>query len=148
MANRSDRIKKGLERVPHRALLYATGIPTGEMKKPFIGVATSFTDLIPGHIGMRDLERFIEKGVHTGGGDPFIFCVPGICDGIAMGHEGMSYSLPSRELIADMIEAVTKAHALDGLVLLTNCDKITPGMLMAAARLNIPSIVLTAGPMI
>lgn len=147
MANRSDRIKKGLERVPHRALLYATGIPAGEMKKPFIGVATSFSDLIPGHIGMRDLERFIEKGVHTGGGYPMLFGLPGICDGIAMGHKGMHYSLPSRELIADMVESVAEAHAFDGLILLTNCDKITPGMLMAAARLNIPTIVVTAGPM-
>ncbi|MBI5598137.1 MAG: dihydroxy-acid dehydratase [Deltaproteobacteria bacterium] len=144
---RSDRIKKGSERVAHRALLYATGMPGGEMKKPFVGVATSFTDLIPGHIGMRDLERFIEKGVHTGGGYPMIFGLPGICDGIAMGHRGMNYSLPSRELIADIIESVAEAHALDGLVLLTNCDKITPGMLMAAARLDIPSIVVTAGPM-
>jgi dihydroxy-acid dehydratase len=144
---RSDRVKKGLERVPHRTLLYATGMPKSEMLKPFIGVVTSFTDLIPGHIGMRDLERFIEKGVHAGGGYPFIFGVPGICDGIAMGHAGMHYSLPSRELIADMIESVTMAHGLDGLVLLTNCDKITPGMLMAAGRLNVPSIVVTAGPM-
>lgn len=145
---RSTKIKKGLERVPHRALLYATGIPRTEMHKPFIGVATSFTDIIPGHIGMRDLERFIEKGVHTGGGWPFFFGVPGICDGIAMGHAGMHYSLPSRELIADMVETVAQAHQLDGLVLLTNCDKITPGMLMAAARINIPSIVITAGPML
>lgn len=145
---RSAKIKKGLERVPHRALLYATGIPRTEMNKPFIGVATSFTDIIPGHIGMRDLERFIEKGVHTGGGYPFLFGVPGICDGIAMGHSGMHYSLPSRELIADMVETVAQAHQLDGLVLLTNCDKITPGMLMAAARIDIPSIVITAGPML
>ncbi|KAF0145265.1 MAG: dihydroxy-acid dehydratase [Nitrospirae bacterium] len=145
---RSRIIKQGLERVPHRALLYATGIPKNEMKKPFIGVATSFTDIIPGHIGMRDLERFIEKGIHTGGGYPFFFGIPGICDGIAMGHSGMHYSLPSRELIADMVESITQAHQLDGLVLLTNCDKITPGMLMAAARINIPSIVVTAGPMI
>lgn len=144
---RSDTIKKGIERLPHRALLYATGIPRSEMDKPFIGVATSFTDLIPGHIGMRDLERFIEKGVHAGGGYPFFFGVPGICDGIAMGHGGMFYSLASRELIADMIETIAEAHRLDGLVLLTNCDKITPGMLMAAGRLNIPSIVVTAGPM-
>ncbi|MDX1764608.1 MAG: dihydroxy-acid dehydratase [bacterium] len=144
---RSDRIKKGVERIPHRALLYATGVTKSEMQVPFIGVATSFTDLIPGHIGMRDLERFIEKGVHTGGGHAFFFGVPGICDGIAMGHRGMHYSLPSRELIADMIESVSLAHALDGLVLLTNCDKITPGMLMAAGRLNIPAIVVTAGPM-
>lgn len=145
---RSSKIKKGLERVPHRALLYATGIPRTEMSKPFIGVATSFTDIIPGHIGMRDLERFIEKGVHSGGGWPFFFGVPGICDGIAMGHSGMHYSLPSRELIADMVETVAQAHQLDGLVLLTNCDKITPGMLMAAARINVPSIVITAGPML
>jgi dihydroxy-acid dehydratase len=144
---KSDIIKKGIERVPHRALLYATGIPKSEMGKPFIGVATSFTDLIPGHTGMRDLERFIEKGVHSGGGYPFFFGIPGICDGIAMGHSGMHYSLASRELIADMVETVASAHQLDGLVLLTNCDKITPGMLMAAGRLNIPSIVVTAGPM-
>ncbi|TAN44343.1 MAG: dihydroxy-acid dehydratase [Nitrospirae bacterium] len=145
---RSNTIKCGIERVPHRALLYATGIPKTEMDKPFIGVATSFTDIIPGHIGMKDLERFIEKGVHTGGGYPFFFGVPGICDGIAMGHKGMHYSLASRELIADMVETIAEAHRLDGLVLLTNCDKITPGMLMAAARVNIPSIVVTAGPML
>jgi dihydroxy-acid dehydratase len=145
---RSKTIKKGLERVPHRALLYATGIPRTEMDKPFIGVATSFTDIIPGHIGMRDLERFIEKGIHTGGGYPFFFGIPGICDGIAMGHRGMHYSLPSRDLIADSVETIAEAHQFDGLVLLTNCDKITPGMLMAAARVNIPSIVVTAGPML
>lgn len=144
---RSDMIKKGIERMPHRALLYATGIPKSEMQKPFIGVATSFTDLIPGHTGMRDLERFIEKGVHTGGGYPFFFGLPGICDGIAMGHTGMHYSLPSRELIADMIETVAQGQRLDGLVLLTNCDKITPGMIMGAARVNIPTVVVTAGPM-
>lgn len=148
MSMRSKTIKTGIERVPHRALLYATGIPKSEMDKPFIGIATSFTDIIPGHIGMRDLERFIEKGIHAGGGYPFIFGVPGICDGIAMGHKGMRYSLPSRELIADMVETIAEAHQLDGLVLLTNCDKITPGMLMAAARLDIPSIVVTAGPML
>ncbi|GBE06483.1 dihydroxy-acid dehydratase [bacterium BMS3Abin10] len=145
---KSDLIRKGIERLPHRALLYATGIPRSEMNKPFIGVATSFTDIIPGHIGMRDLERFIEKGVHTGGGYPFFFGIPGICDGIAMGHRGMHYSLPSRELIADMVETIAEAHQFDGLVLLTNCDKITPGMLMAAARVNVPAIVVTAGPML
>lgn len=144
---KSNKIKKGLERLPHRALLYATGIPRTEINKPFIGVATSFTDIIPGHIGMRDLERFIEKGIHTGGGYPFFFGIPGICDGIAMGHSGMHYSLPSRELIADMVETVAEAHQLDGLVLLTNCDKITPGMLMAAGRINVPAIIVTAGPM-
>jgi len=145
---RSDRTKKGLERMPHRALYCAAGVPQGAMGKPFIGVATSFTDLVPGHVGMRALERVVENGVHAAGGYPFLFGVPAVCDGIAMGHRGMHYSLPLRELIADMIESVAEAHALDGLVLLTNCDKITPGMLMAAARLNVPSIVLTAGPML
>lgn len=144
---RSDAITKGFERTPHRALLMGTGVPREQMDKPFIGIATSFTDLIPGHIGMRDLERYIEKGVHTGGGYSFFFGIPGVCDGIAMGHKGMHYSLATRELIADMIESVAEAHRLDGLVLLTNCDKITPGMLMAAARLDIPCIVVTAGPM-
>jgi len=145
---RSDAIKKGLERMPHRSLLYATGVSREDMGKPFIAVASSATDIIPGHIGMRRLERFIERGICAGGGVPFIFGVPGICDGIAMGHSGMRYSLPSRELIADMIESILNAHAFDGLVCLTNCDKITPGMLMAVARLNIPSMVVTAGPML
>jgi len=144
---RSDTVKKGYERAPHRALLYATGLSKSQLDKPFIGLVSSFTELIPGHIGMRELERSIEKGINAGGGTSFIFSVPGICDGIAMGHKGMHYSLASRELIADMIESVTLAHALDGLVLLTNCDKITPGMLMAAARLDMPCIVVTAGPM-
>ncbi|NTW58154.1 MAG: dihydroxy-acid dehydratase [Nitrospirae bacterium] len=144
---RSDRIKKGIERAGHRSLLFATGITRKGLDLPMIGVATSFTDLIPGHIGMRDLERFIEKGVHSGGGWPLFFGLPGICDGIAMGHVGMHYSLPSRELIADLVESVATAHAFDGMVLLTNCDKITPGMIMAAARLDIPTIVVTAGPM-
>ncbi|MGW8311672.1 MAG: dihydroxy-acid dehydratase [Desulfuromonadales bacterium] len=143
---RSSAITEGFERTPHRALLKGTGVPQQQMDKPFIGIASSFTDLIPGHTGMRDLERFIEKGVHTGGGYSFIFGIPGVCDGIAMGHRGMHYSLPTRELIADMVESIAEAHRLDGLVLLTNCDKITPGMLMAAARLDIPCIVVTAGP--
>lgn len=144
---RSDRAKKGLDRAPSRALMYGTGVPKSSMERMHIGICSSFTDLIPGHTGMRDLERFIDKGIHTGGGHGFIFSVPGICDGIAMGHKGMHYSLPSRDAIADMIECVVEAHALDGIVLLTNCDKITPGMLMAAARLNIPAITVTAGPM-
>lgn len=145
---RSDIVKKGIERTPHRALLFATGIPKSQIDKPFIGVATSFTDIIPGHISMNELARFIEKGIHSSGGYPFFFGIPGICDGIAMGHKGMKFSLPSRELIADIIECIVEAHQFDGLVLLTNCDKITPGMLMAAARIDIPSIVLTAGPML
>ncbi|MCD8568830.1 MAG: dihydroxy-acid dehydratase [Geovibrio sp.] len=145
---RSDRVKKGLDRAPARALMYGAGVPKSSMERPHIGICSSFTDLIPGHTGMRDLERFIDKGIHTGGGHGFIFCVPGICDGISMGHTGMHYSLPSRDAIADMIECVVEAHALDGVVFLSNCDKITPGMLMAAARLNVPSIVVTAGPML
>ncbi len=145
---RSDEVKKGLERVPHRALLYATGINEKDLTRPFIGVASGFTDIIPGHVELRSLERFVERGIAYAGGVPFIFGIPGICDGIAMGHSGMFYSLPSRELIADAIECVVEAHKFDGLVCLTNCDKITPGMLMAIARLNIPAIVVTAGPMI
>jgi len=143
----SDKIKKGPERIPNRALLYATGLTKKDFSKPFIGLASSFTDLVPGHTNMRSMERSIENGVYAGGGKPFIFGIPGICDGIAMGHAGMRYSLPSRELIADMVESIVSAHALDGLICLTNCDKITPGMLMAIGRLNIPAIVVTAGPM-
>jgi len=126
----------------------ATGVSKSNINSPYIGIASSFTDLVPGHIGMRDLERQIEKGIHTGGGQAFIFGVPAVCDGIAMGHDGMRYSLPSRDLIADCIETMANAHQLDGLVLLSNCDKITPGMLIAAVRLNIPCIVVTAGPML
>ncbi|MBU0687782.1 MAG: dihydroxy-acid dehydratase [Candidatus Margulisbacteria bacterium] len=145
---RSDETKKGIERAPHRALIHATGVTKKGLDKPFIGIASSFTDLVPGHITMRDFERAIENGVYAGGGQPFIFGIPAICDGIAMGHSGMHYSLPSRELIADCVESIAQAHKLDGLVLLTACDKITPGMLMAAARLDIPCIVVTVGPML
>lgn len=145
---RSDNIKKGIARTPHRSLLMATGVSKKNMNSPFIGIASSFSDLVPGHIGMRDLERQIEKGIHSAGGQAFIFGVPAVCDGIAMGHSGMQYSLPSRDLIADCVETVANAHQLDGLVLLSNCDKITPGMLIAAARINIPTIIVTAGPML
>ena len=145
---RSDNIKKGIAHTPHRGLLMAAGVSRKNIDSPFIGIASSFTDLIPGHAGMRDLERQIEKGIHSGGGQAFIFGVPAICDGIAMGHNGMRYSLPSRDLIADCVETVAQGHQLDGLVLLTNCDKITPAMLIAAMRLDIPCIVVTAGPML
>lgn len=145
---KSDEIKKGMARAPHRGLLYATGVSKEGMKRPFIGIASSFSDLVPGHIGMRDLERQIEKGIHSAGGQAFIFGTPAICDGIAMGHSGMKYSLPSRDLIADCVESVAGAHQLDGLVLLSNCDKITPGMIMGALRLNIPAVMVTAGPML
>jgi len=145
---KSAAIVNGIERAPHRCLLFATGVDPDDLDKPFIGVVSSFTDLIPGHVGMRDLERAIENGVYAAGGRPFLLTVPGVCDGIAMGHAGMYSSLPTRELIADLIEMVVKGHALDGIVLLTNCDKITPGMLMAAAALDLPALVVTAGPML
>jgi len=145
---KSDEIKKGIARAPHRGLLYAAGVSKEGLKRPFIGIASSFSDLVPGHVGMRDLERQIEKGIHSGGGQAFIFGTPAICDGIAMGHSGMRYSLPSRDLIADCVESVAAAHQLDGIILLSNCDKITPGMILGALRLNIPAIVVTAGPML
>jgi len=145
---RSDKIKKGIKRMPNRALLYGTGVHPDHLRRPFIGIASSFSDLIPGHINMRTLERYIERGVENADGAPFIFGVPGICDGIAMGHSGMKQSLPSRELIADIIESMVSAYSLDGLILLTNCDKITPGMIMGALRVNVPAIVVTAGPML
>ncbi len=145
---KSDNIKSGISKTPHRGLLMATGVSKKNMKAPFIGIASAFSDLVPGHIGMRDLERQIEKGIHSAGGQAFIFGVPAICDGIAMGHDGMRYSLPSRDLIADCVESVAAAHQLDGIVLLSNCDKITPGMIIGALRLNIPAIIVTAGPML
>lgn len=145
---RSDNIKTGIARTPHRGLLMAAGVSRKNMKAPFIGIASSFSDLVPGHIGMRDIERQIEKGIHSAGGQAFIFGVPAICDGIAMGHSGMRYSLPSRDLIADCVESVAAAHQLDGVVLLSNCDKITPGMLIGALKLNIPCLIVTAGPML
>ncbi len=146
---RSDIVTQGLEAGPHRSLLYACGLCRHDMgKKPLIGVASSATDIIPGHIHLPRLERAVEKGIHAGGGIALKFQVPGICDGIAMGHGGMRFSLPSRELIADMIESIMQAHQLDGMVMITNCDKITPGMLMASARLDVPTVVVTGGPML
>jgi len=145
---RSDRTKHGVARAGARSLIYACGVTPSQLGKPFIGIADSSTNLVPGHLTMRELARTIENGIHAGGGVPFSFGTPAICDGIAMGHSGMFYSLPSREIIADIVETMAEAHGLDGLVLLTNCDKITPGMLMGAARVNIPTIVVTAGPMV
>ncbi|MGM0491946.1 MAG: dihydroxy-acid dehydratase [Armatimonadota bacterium] len=144
---RSDRAKAGLDNAASRALLHACGLTKRQMEKPFIGIANSYTDMVPGHVGLQRLARAVEHGIAAGGGVPFNFGVPAICDGIAMGHAGMFYSLPSRELIADVVESMAEAHAMDGIVLLTDCDKITPGMLMAAGRLDIPAIVVTAGPM-
>jgi dihydroxy-acid dehydratase len=144
---RSDRVTKGVERAAARALIHACGITRAQLDKPFIGIANSYNDMVPGHIGLERLGRAVEHGICAGGGVPFNFGIPAICDGIAMGHAGMFYSLPSRELICDTVESMAMAHAFDGLVLLTDCDKITPGMLMAAGRLDIPAIMVTAGPM-
>jgi len=145
---RSDKVKKGMERTPHRALLKSVGVTDSDMDKPFIGIANAWNDIVPGHKHLRELAEKIREGIHEAGGVPFEFGVIGICDGIAMGHEGMSYSLPSREIIADSIEVMTQAHRFDGIVMLGTCDKIVPGMLMASLRMNIPTIVVTGGPML
>ena len=145
---RSDVVKRGVERAPHRALLKALGITTKDLDKPFIAVVNSFTTVVPGHAHLNQVADAVKAGVISAGGIPFEFNTIAICDGLAMGHEGMKYSLPSRELIADSIEVMVQAHRFDGMVLVTNCDKITPGMLMTAARLNIPAIVVTGGPML
>jgi len=144
---KSDKIKKGIERAPHRSLLRACGLQDDDFDKPFIGIANSFTDIVPGHIHLNELAEEIKKGVIEAGGVPFEFNTMAICDGIAMNHEGMKYSLPSREIVANTIESVVIGHSLDGMVLLPSCDKVVPGMLMAAARLDIPSILVTGGPM-
>jgi dihydroxy-acid dehydratase len=148
MKLRSDEIKRGVKRAPHRALLKALGVTDSDMDKPFIAVVNSFTSVVPGHIHLKGIAEAVKAGVRSAGGVPFEFNTIAVCDGIAMGHEGMRYSLPSREVIADSVEIMVQAHRFDGMVLVTNCDKITPGMLMAAARLNVPSIVVTGGPML
>ncbi len=144
---RSDAIKQGLERAPHRALFKALGLTDEEISRPFIGIANSVNEIIPGHIHLDKITEAVKAGIRLAGGTPIEFGAIGVCDGIAMGHEGMKYSLASRELIADSVESMAMAHAFDGLVLIPNCDKIIPGMLMAAARLNIPSVLVSGGPM-
>jgi len=144
---RSDEIKHGVERAAHRALLKALGLTDNDIAKPFIGIANSYTDIVPGHIHLQQLGESAREGIRAAGGTPFQFNTIAVCDGLAMGHEGMRYSLPSRELIADSVEVMAQAHRFDGLVLISNCDKVTPGMLMAAARLDIPAISLTGGAM-
>ena len=146
---RSDAIKKGFEHAPHRSLLRATGVIKSEkdFEKPFIGIANSYTDLIPGHVHLQNFGKIAKKAIRSSGGVPFEFNTIGVDDGIAMGHIGMRYSLASRELIADSIETVAEAHRLDGLLCITNCDKIVPGMLMGAARINIPTVFVSGGPM-
>lgn len=144
----SDKMKKGAERAPQRSLLKAIGYTNEQIKKPIIGVVNSFNEIIPGHVHLNTIARAVKDGVLMNGGTPVEFNVIGVCDGIAMGHEGMKYSLVTRGLIADSIECMAKAHCFDGLVFIPNCDKIVPGMLMAAARLNIPSIFVSGGPML
>ena len=145
---RSDAVKKGASRAPHRSLFKAAGLTEEEIERPLIGVVTSQNDIIPGHVHLDQIVEGVKKGVLMSGGTPLVFPTIGVCDGIAMGHEGMKYSLVTRELIADSIECMVKAHGLDALVLIPNCDKIVPGMLMAAMRLNIPAVVVSGGPML
>lgn len=145
---RSDVVKKGVTKAPHRSLFKASGLTDEEINKPLIGVVTSQNDIIPGHVNLDKIVEGVKKGVLMSGGTPLVFPTIGVCDGIAMGHEGMKYSLATRELIADSIECMAKAHAFDALVFIPNCDKIVPGMVMAALRLNIPSIVVSGGPML
>ncbi len=145
---RSDRAKRGIGRAAHRSLFYATGLTPEELDRPLIGIANAYNEIVPGHVHLDRIADAVKAGIRSAGGTPFEFNTIGICDGIAMGHEGMRYALPSRELIADSVEAMVNAHRLDGLVLLPNCDKIVPGMLMAAARLDIPAILVSGGPML
>jgi dihydroxy-acid dehydratase len=145
---RSEAVKKGIERAPHRSLLRALGVKPEDTDKPFIGVVNSFTEIVPGHIHLRAIADAAKEGIRHGGGVPFEFNTIAVCDGIAMNHAGMKYSLASRELIADTVEVMAQAHQFDALVFIPNCDKVIPGMLMAAARLNIPSIFVSGGPML
>lgn len=144
---RSDLIKEGVSRTPHRALLKALGLTDSEMKKPFIAVVCAASDYVPGHMHLHEISRAVKDGIRNAGGVPFEFFTIGVCDGLAMNHKGMRYSLASRELIADSIEVMLTAHPLDGVVFIPNCDKIVPGMIMAAARMNLPSIFVSGGPM-
>ena len=144
---KSDTVKKGFQRAPHRALLHACGLGDGDIGKPFIGVANSFCEIVPGHVHLNEVARVVKEAARAAGGAAFEFNTIAVCDGIAMGHTGMKYSLPSREIIADSVETMARAHCFDGLVCIPNCDKIIPGMLMAAVRLNIPTIFVSGGPM-
>ena len=145
---RSDKMKKGIEKAPHRSLFKAMGYTDEEIKRPMIGVVNSKNEIVPGHIHLDTIAEAAKAGIRMAGGTPIEFPTIGVCDGIAMNHEGMKYSLSSRELIADSVEVMAMAHPFDGLVLIPNCDKIVPGMLMAAMRLNIPAVFISGGPMI
>ncbi len=145
---KSDVVKKGIERAPHRSLLHAVGCSSDDFDKPFIGVVNSFSEVVPGHVHLQSIAQAVKEGIRSRGGVPFEVNTMVVCDGIAMNHLGMKYSLPSRELIADSVEIMAEAHAFDGLVFIPNCDKVIPGMLMAAVRLNLPSIFISGGPML
>ena len=144
---RSDIIKRGFERAPHRSLLKAVGVSDDDMEKPFIGIGNSYVDIVPGHVHLNHFGEVVHQAMREAGGVPFEFNTIGVDDGIAMGHAGMRYSLPSRELIADCVETMVAAHCFDGMVCIPNCDKIVPGMLMARLRVNIPTIFVSGGPM-
>jgi dihydroxy-acid dehydratase len=145
---RSDMVKKGIERAPHRSLLRAVGCCSDDWDKPFVGVVNSFNEVVPGHIHLQTIAKAVKEGIRSRGGVPFEVNTIAVCDGIAMNHPGMKYSLPSRELIADSVEILAQAHAFDGLVFIPNCDKVIPGMLMGAVRLNLPSVFVSGGPML
>ncbi len=144
---RSDEVKKGFQRAPHRALLHACGLSDADIDKPFIGVANSFCQVVPGHVHLDQVARVVKEAIRAAGGVPFEFNTIAVCDGVAMGHTGMKYSLASREIVADSVETMVRAHCFDGLVCIANCDKIVPGMLNASVRLNIPTIYVSGGPM-
>ena len=143
----SDTVKKGFQRAPHRSLLRACGLSDADIDKPFIGIANSFCEIVPGHVHLNQVGRVVKQAIREAGGIAFEFKTIAVCDGIAMGHTGMKYTLPSREIVADSVETMVRAHCFDGLVCIPNCDKITPGMLMAAVRLNIPTVFVSGGPM-
>src|SRR5512132_3040423 len=144
---RSDTVKKGYDKAPHRALLRATGLKDEDFSKPFVAIVNSYVDIVPGHVHLQDFGKLVKEAVRLAGGVPFEFNTIGVDDGIAMGHGGMKYSLASRELIADCVETMLRAHCFDGVVCIPNCDKIVPGMLMAAARVDIPTVFVSGGPM-
>jgi len=144
---RSDKVKQGFQRAPHRGLLRACGVKSEDMKKPFIAVANSYCDIVPGHVHLHEVAKVVKQAIRDAGGVPFEFNTIAVCDGIAMGHTGMKYSLASREIIADAVETMVRAHCFDGMVCIPNCDKVVPGMLMASVRLNIPTLFVSGGPM-
>ena len=144
---RSDAVKKGLDKAPARSLLRADGLDDSDFDKPFIAIANSWNEVVPGHIHLNEIVEAVKEGIIEAGGKPFVFGVPAVCDGIAMGHKGMRYSLISREVISDCCEVMVEGHAMDGWVGVSNCDKVTPGMLMAAGRMNIPALMVTGAAM-